>query len=575
MEAAPRVRTAALLLVLLAAVIAARSSASAAPPAPAGERWVGLRVADPELRRLAVQDVAGPLNGVADAIPFLVIALGDESAPVRAAARERLHALAAEAVDPLLDALEGARPGAKSTFGVLSMLGKVVTLADLASAAGANTPTNPPDRREAALMLALDTSWLRGVREPEPPDARLRLGMLLLGDPDESVRRAAAASLGLLGLVAARPEPGKLPLVLTRPQRERLAELLQHGSPEIAKGAAGLAARFLDTGEPVVKALEDLVAKEATRDEAGIALAALGEASRPALPTLKRCTSYGTLRALVRLNDESVTEALAAKQTSARRMAAAALLDEEGGSAAVAKVFLEALEEVREDGSFAKIEKRLLPLWVVAGHAGEALPALAAMAGDEKADPDVRDLASAVALRIDRSAAWAEARVKARLANPPSPKPGADGAATRLATATVLAVAFERGVAPLADPPAALATVDLSTAALDGEPLGLALARTRALLTPTSGYVLLLTRALEVTPPQRASAWSAPTLRGFAQQGREVAASWWVRKAALEVLADPALATPERKALLLALLDAPDPWLRHLAARAARRSGQK
>ena len=62
-----------------------------------------------------------------------------------------------------------------------------------------------------------------GVRRADPPDARIRLATILLADPDEYVRRAAAGSLSLLGLVAARAaeaeaargaEPRKLLLTL-------------------------------------------------------------------------------------------------------------------------------------------------------------------------------------------------------------------------------------------------------------------------------------------------------------------------------------------------------------------------
>lgn len=575
--ALPRPALAAVLIALLGAPSAGPLAAEP-PPAPP-ERWVGLRVTDPDLRYAAVADARGSLMEVADAIPYLVIALDDEAAPVRAAVRERLLALGRECVDPLLDALEAARPGPKGSFGMLVGLGTQLTATDLAAAAGALSPVQPADRREAALVAALPRHAWDRPGEARHALAALRIASLLLADPDASVRRAAAGTLGLLGLLAieARHDASgdgrtgpRLPLSPAR--RERLAELLHHGSDEIAVGAAGLAARFGDRGGPVGAALEALLEREAARDAAALALALLppADSTRDAL---RKHRSYGCWRARLRLGDgEPVLAALSSKDVGERRLALRAALAEGRTEPAVFEALLPDLSQALEDGTYRKLEPRLRDL-LASGDAGRAAePLLRAFAEGGGGEPRARDLAAAAALSL-APATWARPRFGGLFS---SPFPG--DAEEALVAATVLPVLW--GEAPvlhdevpsvLRGGPAALRVLTLA-----GVPLG---QRLLPFVGPGDAHRALHARwlagMLDVPPEDRRAAWAAPGLASFTAQGARVATGFAVLSALLDASAGLEAPPPEVRALAEHVAASPDPWLRHLAARALRRLATK
>jgi hypothetical protein len=572
----PHLVLGALLLGTLAPLGGTRAAlADPPPPRAEAERWIGLRVTDPDLRLRAVADTKGPLNEVADAIPFLVIALDDESPPVQAAARERLRELAGEAVTPILDALQAARPGRKSgAFGALSALGTTVTPLEIAAAAGGLAPVNPPDRREAALVLALP------VGTPTSADrarlgVSLRLAALLLADTDAQVRRTAAAALALVALQhvratdAARTDPALrrgLRLSLAQGQRERIAELMGQGGADIAVAAAGLASRFEDASETVLAALVKMLDKEDRRDAAALALADLGAVS--AVPQLVRHASFGTWRALLRLGqgDDVVLKAFKSSDKPQRRLAAAAALAEHRGGAEAVEAMLPELAEALEDGAFADVEPWLRRLAEWGREGRPALPLLQAFVEKEGGEPESRNLAAAVAFGIDRDAAWAAKRVELLLAQadekaPPDPH-------HELAVATALAAYYEGLTTPPATAPLALSPRRLTGLTLTGRVVVASVAVFVGRADKPGPHLALVLGVFG--GPGAPLSEGPPTLRDFAQRGLlgdDTVVARWLALTVLAVVPD---VSAEHRKLVEALLSARDPWLRHPAARVLR-----
>jgi hypothetical protein len=272
-----------------------------------------------------------------------------------------------------------------------------------------------------------------------------------------------------------------------------------------------------------------------------------------------------------------VAAGLRSKDRADRRLAVVVFLEEGQPDDAVATALLGELAEARASGTYRSLESPLRAVSASGPQASATLAALEVLVGSETADPDARDLAAAVALGVDAGLPWARARVLGRLAAPPSPATSGRPADRVLpTTATVLAAALDRDlVAPDRAPPPPAAD-DLTTRTLMGRPVGLHVAAYVARHpTPDGPYTALLVRELEVPIDKRALDWSAPTLRAFVELGAVVPSAYAVKKAALEVLATARPLTPERRALFEALQAAPDPWLRHLAARALRRSATK
>ncbi len=554
----------------------------AAPPAePALEPYAALRADDPEVRLRAASELApsptrGPLEALAPAIPFLVIALEDEAAPVRAAAAERLLALAQEAADPLLDALEQARPGARSgTFGALMALGARVTPSDLAFASGGGpSPVQEADRREAALFLSLPK--VTDLDEPHggPRWALLRLGEALLRDPSPLVRRTAAGSLALVaGRTAAGARGPAAPRRLVRveePLRTRLVNLIRAGTDARTYAACELAGRFGDGHESIRAALLQALGQRDVRDAAALALADLGANDPATLAALGKAGGYGAWRALLRAGaDAEVREALAGRDLQRRRLAIAVATAEERLLEEAAAAARAGLEEKLDDGEAADVLEAVAQMRTFGSAARAFLPLLEAHVAREDVAAPGRDLAAAFALALDATLPWAQARIDPWTAPPGvvplRPAPGED-------PASLVAAALEADRVRPDAPPAALAQLGPAPLTLWQRPLGVHVARWLARHPTAEGpYVQSLSGLLvEQGPDPARSSLAPPGLRSWVALGASADVPFAVRRAFLDALARTRVASPATRASLAALLGAPDPWLRHLAARALR-----
>lgn len=561
----------------------------AEPPAPAvpQEPWARLRADAPDERLAAVAALpAGLTEEGAAAIPFLVLALEDEEPSVRAAAAERLLAWAQGGADPLLDALEAARPEPRSgAFGALLALGQRVTATDIAfGAGGGRSPVQDVDRREVALVLALPkVTWL-GESEGGPAWGLLRLGEALLRDPSPLVRRTAAGTLALLGGRAAwaqrsapRPgAPGQAPRRLVRvdePLRTRLVNLVRAGTDARTWAACELAGRFGDGPESLRSALRQALRHKDVRDAAALALADVGATDPESLAALEQAGGYGAWRALVRAGrDAAVLAALAGKDVQARRLAIAVLMAEERHLDEAAHAVLPDVEAALDDGQPSDVRAALERLRPFGPAARAALPLLEAFAAREDAPAAGRDLAAAFALRLDPGLAWAQGRL-ARWLLPPSPvpPPAPDG----VDVASLLAAALDAERVEAQAPPAALGLLRQGPVelALWGQPLGVHAARwLQRHPAPEGPWVAFVSGLLHETSSEpRRSSLAPPSLRAYVELGVAADAPFLVRRAALDALALARPPSADTSAALEALLGAPDLWLRHLAARALRR----
>lgn len=581
---APRRAVTCLLLAALA-LEAAPGGLGAEPPPPAvqQEPWARLRADDAAERAAAIAALEGPLEEVAGAIPFLVIALEDEQAAVRAAAAERLLAWAQQCADPLLDALEQARPAPRAgVFGALLSIGQRITPTDLAfGGGGGNAQVQDIDRREAALVLALPKVTYLGEMQGEPPYSLLRLGESLFTDASPLVRRTAAGTLALLGGAAAlkaRTGGERAPRRLVRvdePLRTRLVNLIRAGTDARTWAACDLAGRFGDGHESIRAALRQALGHKDVRDGAALALADVGATDPETLAALAKVGGYGAWRALVRAgSDAAVRAALGGKDVQARRLAIAVLMAENRALDDAAAAALPDVEAALDDGQPRDVQAAIDRLLPFGPAARAALPLLQAHVARQDVPGPGRDLAAAFALSLDPSLAWAQERLERWMLLPsPMPPPSPEG----VDVASLLAAGLDADRVPLREPPGAMGAVREGPLAptLWGRPLGAHVARWLARHPVAQGpwvdYATGLLR--ETSPDPKRSSLAPPRLRDWVEQGALADLPFAARRATLEALASGGVASAPTRALLAALLGAPDLWLRHLAARALRRLG--
>lgn len=560
--------------------------ARAAPPAsdPGTDRWAGFMDADPAARLAAVGRVTGPLVELADALPLLVVALDDEAAPVRAAARERILALAKECVDPLLDALGEARSGARSgAFRTLSALGTTVTPTDVAFALGGGKgAVSPVDRLEAALFLALprfDTPAPAGAGRHV--HALLDLARLAATDGNLPVQRAGAGAAALLACLLAR-SAGEGGGVLRSPVRteSRLPNLLAGGAWEVVTAAADLAARFGDGSAQITDRLEQALSETDRRDAAALALSTLAP-GRPGLrERLEKVEpSVGVCRALLRLGaEEPVLKLLArSSQLGHRRVAITACLAERRLVAEALAALLPETEKALDDGAPEDVQAALRPWIPFPDLAAPVLPLLEELSQRKETSPAAQVLAAAFALRCAPTLAWARARLEPWVGRAPAvaaaPPPIQSGPALAAALAAALDVD--------AVPPDAL------PAALGGDPLGLMGAWTlweRPLAAHVADYVerhpdpqgpwtALLLRLLADWPRGGSSAWKPTRLSDYTGLGALLSSEREAQRVALRALGRLKGPAPEVRTQVLGVLAATDLELRHRAAQTLRRLG--
>lgn len=581
---APRRAAIGLLLAALA-LEAAPGGLGAEPPPPAvqQEPWARLRADDPAERAAAIAALEGPLEEVAGAIPFLVLALEDEQAAVRAAAAERLLAWAQQCADPLLDALEQARPAPRAgVFGALLSIGQRVTPTDLAfGGGGGHAQVQDIDRREAALVLALPKVTYLGEMQGEPPFSLLRLGESLFTDASPLVRRTAAGTLALLGGTAAlrgRTGSEKAPRRLVRvdePLRTRLVNLIRAGTDARTWAACDLAGRFGDGHESIRAALRQALGHKDVRDGAALALADVGATDPETLAALEKVGGYGAWRALVRAgSDAGVRAALSGKDVQARRLAIAVLMAENRALDDAAAAALPDVEAALDDGQPRDVQAAIDRLLPFGPAARAALPLLQAHVARQDVPGAGRDLAAAFALSLDASLAWAQERLERWMLLPsPMPPPSPEG----VDVASLLAAGLEADRVPLREPPGAMNSLAAGPLAptLWGRPLGAHVARWLARHPAAEGpwvdYATGLLR--ETSPDPKRSSLAPPRLRDWVEQGALADLPFAARRATLHALGSGGVASAPTRALLAALLGAPDLWLRHLAARTLRRLG--
>jgi|GEM_PF-6423502 len=359
-------------LLSMALVFLAALSAESDPPIQleAGPRrdYPGLRAPEAAVRRAAVQALAAqPPVERAAAVPFLLLALEDESPEVRTAASEEIRSQVAAQTERMLASLEELdRLGTYSPWPELVRLRANVTPMDYASAVA----LQGRDRVLAARIL-----MLVGLERPQTMSDPLTwvwllMGTNLLSDADEPVRTQAAVSLVARALFIARTadrrhgvKQSSLSVALANADRVRLVTLLR--SPkEATRAAAALTVAIL--ADPHVEVASALLGghEGVLSPQAALALTVTGGIA--SVPVERLHNAQSTVDPAVLLaagKRDLVVSDLASADTARRTQSLRALLEHgERGEQVLA-------------GAVSHLE-RLRPPDLLQFHWSEAMPAL-------------------------------------------------------------------------------------------------------------------------------------------------------------------------------------------------------